>query len=245
LGPRSTTTLSIIAADFRALRLGAYQRRVEEAEMMRLLGFHLHLRTASTALLLSGGLLLAQEQPKISFYDVTLSKDDIYKYTNLKFSGDYTSFESPSGNVVLGKTEDGITIMIVLGDGFVTIEAPEAGQEKFKAVFGNHPLKAPFKTVYMRLNPKEYDEAFGKMQFTKSPSDDVLAKAKEIYDQRFLASYHAGPKAIFPPYKTRVMDFDMPEIGQITNEEGYWLILRRVSPYGSIYPARFINPKQK
>ncbi|HYK90238.1 MAG TPA: hypothetical protein VE398_15795 [Acidobacteriota bacterium] len=213
--------------------------------MRSIVGFHLDLRLTVAALLLSSGLIPAQEQPKTSFYDVQVSKEEVYKYSGLKFSGDYTSFESPSGYVALGKTEAGVTIVIVLGDGTLRIEAPEAGQEKFKTVFGNHPLRTSFKSVYMRLNPKEYDEVFSKLQLTKSPDDAVLARAKEIYDQRFLASYHAGPKAIFPPYRTRVMDFDTPDIGQIINEEGYWLILRKVSPYASVYPSRFVNPKGK
>jgi hypothetical protein len=209
------------------------------------IGFHLDLRTIVAALLLFSGPLLAQEQPKTSFYDVAISKDEIYKYTNLKFTGDYTSFESPSGYLALGRTEAGVTVVILLGEGTAKIEAPEIGQEKFKTVFGSYPLKTTFKSIYIRLHPKEYEELFSKQQLTPAPDESVLAKAKDIYDQRFLASYHAGPKAIFPPYKTRVLDFDTPDIGQITNEEGYWLILRRISPYGSIYPSRYINPKQK
>ncbi len=208
-------------------------------------GCHMHLRMGLAALLLSSGLVLAQEQPKTSFYDVQISKDEIYKYAGLKFTGDYTSFESPSGFVALGKTEAGVTVVIILGDGTATIGAADAGQEKFKTVFGNYPLRAAFKSVYMRLHPKEYDEVFGKQQLTKSPDDGALAKAKELYDQRFLTSYHAGPKAILPPYKTRVIDFDTADMGQVTNEEGYWLILRRLSPYASVYPARFVNPKQR
>ncbi len=207
--------------------------------------FQWKLGTTLVALFLSSSLLLAQETPKSNFYDVQISKDEIYKFSNLKFSGDYTSFESPSGYLALGTTEAGVTVVILLGDGTVKIESPEVVQEKLKTVFGGYPLRTTFRSVYMRLNPKEYDEIFGKLQLTKSPDDGVLAKAKEIYDQRFLASYHAGPKAIFPPYKTRVLDFETADMGQITNEEGYWLILRRVSPYASIYPARFINPKQK
>ncbi len=213
--------------------------------MMPSTGYRLRLRAALVGFFLSGALLLAQEQPKTNFYDVQVSKEEIYKFTNLKFRGDYTSFESPSGFLALGKTEAGVTIVILLGDGTVSIEAPEASQEKFKTVFGSYPLRTSFKSVYMRLNPQEYEETLGKLPLTKSPDDNLLARAKEIFDLRFLASYHAGPKAIFPPHKTRVMDFEVPEIGQIINEEGYWLILRRVSPYASIYPSRFVNPKQR
>jgi O-glycosyl hydrolase len=41
------------------------------------------------------------------------------------------------------------------------------------------------------------------------------------------------------------MEFETAEFGQISNEEGYWVMLRRLSPYGSVYPSRFVNPKQK
>jgi len=183
----------------------------------------------------------SQQQP--GFYDVQLT--EVYSYTNIKFTGDYSSFQSPSGNLVLGRTEAGVTIVIILGGGTLTIEAPEAVQEKFNTVFGAYPLKISFKTLYMRLNPKEYDETFGKMSLTKAPNDEALAKAKELYDAKFLASYHAGPRAIFPPYKTKVYEYDTADMGQISYEEGYWLRLIRISPYGKVYPSNFVNPKQK
>ncbi len=205
---------------------------------------HLAWPATLAALLLCSTILPAQET-KTNFFDVQVSKDEIYKYVDLRFTGDYTTFESPSGFVALGKTEGGVTIVIIVGDGTMNIEAPEAGREKFKTIFGSYPLKTTFKSVYMRLNPKEFEETFGKMQLSKSPDEGVLTKAKELYDLKFLASYHAGPKAIFPPYKTRVLEVETTDHGQITNEEGYWLILRRLSPYGSVYPSRFVNPKQR
>jgi hypothetical protein len=174
-----------------------------------------------------------------------MTKDEVFTYTNLKFKGDYTSFESPSGSVVLGKTEMGITIVIVIGGGTLAIDAPEAGREKFKTIFGRYPLTTNFKTLYLRLSPKEYDSTLGKAALTKSGDEAALAKAKEIYDLKFLGSYHAGPRAILPPDKARVFEFDSDEFGQISNEEGYWLKLRRISPYGSVYPANFVNPKQR
>jgi hypothetical protein len=182
---------------------------------------------------------------KSSFYEVQMTKDEVYSYTNLKFKGDYTSFESPAGSLVLGRTEPGVTIVIVLGAGTLAIEAPDAVQEKFKTIFSAYPLNIKFKTLYMRINPKEYAETFGKLSLTKTGDEAALAKAKELYDLKFLASYHAGPRAILPDYKTRVFEFDTDNFGQISNEEGYWMKLRRLSPYGSVYPANFVNPKQR
>jgi hypothetical protein len=188
----------------------------------------------------------AQETPSDKkFFPVEISKEEIYSYNNLKFTGDFTSFESPSGVAALGRTEAGVTILVVLGGGNVTIEAPQDVHEKFKTVFGGYPLKAKFTTLYMRIHPKEFEDVFSKQLGAKVADDAAFAKAKELYDQKFLGSYHAGPLAIFPPLKTRFMDFEVPEIGQVVNEEGYWIFLRRFNPYGSVYPARFVNPKQK
>lgn len=200
----------------------------------------------AATLLLSTGAASAQEQaqPKVAFYDVQMSKDDIYGYKNLNFTGDYFSFESPAGFLVLGNTEVGVTVLVLLGPGTMSIETPEPFQEKVKTAFNTYPLKMSFKSLYMRLNPKEYAETIGKLELVKGGSEETLAKAKEVYDQKFLASYHAGQKALIPNYKTRRMEFDT-DTGWIVYDEGYWLTMFRSSPYSKIYPSNTVNPKQK
>jgi hypothetical protein len=199
---------------------------------------------AALPLFMSATSAQEQVQPKVAFYDVQMSKDDIYSYKNLKFTGDYFSFESPSGFLALGNTEVGVTIVTLIGAGTMNIETLEPFQEKIKTAFSTYPLKMPFKSIYMRLNPKEYAETIGKLELVKSGSEENLAKAKEIYDQKFLASYHAGQKALIPNYRTRRMEFDT-DTGWIVYDEGYWLTLFRASPYTKIYPSNTINPKQK
>ncbi len=196
-------------------------------------------------ILLSLGLLGAQDTKPAQFYDVQVSKDEIYSYSNLKFTGDFARFESPKGFAALGRTEAGVTVLMVLGEGTINIEAPEAVQEKFKTVFGAYPLRIAFKTLYMRLHPKEFDEAFSMQLQNKVADEAAFTAAKQLFDERFINSWHAGPKAMLPPYKTRVIELNTTEHGLVGTEEGYWLTLRKYSPYGSVYPRDFINPKQK
>jgi len=204
----------------------------------------MRLRLVGLALALAP--VFAQETPQEKkFFEVKITKDEVYSYNGIKFAGDYTSWESPSGQLALGRTEGGVTILVVLGGGTLQIEAPEAAQEKFKEVFGSYPLKTKFNTLYMRIHPKEIEEIFDHSKWAKSNDEEAFTKSKALVDEKFLGSYHAGPLAIFPPYKTRFMDFDTPDHGQIVNEEGYWLILRRFAPYKSVYPPKFVNAKQK
>jgi hypothetical protein len=217
-----------------------------EAKMMpECFSFQRTIKAAALMLLCSLGPALAQEQKPTQFYDCQVNKDEIYSYNNLKFSGDFARFESPKGFVALGRTEAGVTVLIVLGEGTASIEAPESVLEKFKTVFGAYPLKAAFKSLYMRLHPKEFEEAFGKQPLTKVADESAFAAAKQLFEERFVNSYHAGPKALLPPYKTRVMEFNTADLSLVGTEEGYWITLRRYSPYGSVYPRDFVNPKQK
>lgn len=195
--------------------------------------------------LLFTGLIFAQDAKPAQFYDVQVSKDEIYSYSNLKFVGDYAAFESPKGFAALGRTDAGVTVLIIVGEGTIGIEAPEAAQAKFKTVFGSHPLRTTFKTLYMRLNPKEFDEIFSKQLQNKAADEGALAAAKQVFDERFIASWHAGSKAMLPPYKTHVIELTTADHGLVGTEEGYWLTLRKYSPYGSVYPRDFVNPKQK
>ena len=212
--------------------------------------FALPPRLIVLVLLLGATSSRAQDPPQEKkFFDVQISKDEIYSYNNLKFKGDFVDVESASGLLALGRTEAGVTLLVVLGGGDLTIEAPDDVHEKFRTLFKTYPLKTKFTTLYMRLHPKEFDETLGKLSLTKTADDAAkeaaFTKAKSVYDQKFLGSYHAGPLAIFPPYKTRFMDFETTDFGQIVTEEGYWLFLRRFAPYGSVYTSKYVNPKQK
>jgi len=184
------------------------------------------------------------QEPGSAFYDVSITGDEIYSYNALRFKGDFLLLESSAGKLALGRTTAGVTVVIILDPGTLHLEAPEAVQAQFRSVFGSYPLDAPFNTVYLRLNPKEFDATLGKLELTRVPDDAALKKAQEIFDQRFAMSYHAGPKAILPQQRTRVADIDLAGIGMVCLEEGYWLRVNKMSPFGRVYPRDFVNPKK-
>ena len=205
-----------------------------------------HPKIAILMIMLLSSLLLAQDPQGSKFYDVQVSKDEIYEYTNLNFTGDFTSFDSPKGFLALCNTAEGVTVVMILSEGSLTIQAPEQVQEKFKEILGAHPVKTTFKTLFMRLHPKEYGETIGKISLNKVSNEAAFKAANELFADSFMRiPYHAGAKAILPPYRTRVMEFVTPDHGKVWNEEGYWLVLRKYAPYGSVYPRDFVNPKQK
>ncbi len=90
--------------------------------MMPARGLFLPAITTILGILLLSALLPAQDPQPSKFYDIQVSKDEIYSYTNLRFTGDYAVFESPKGLLALCKTEEGVTVVMVLGAGTVRRE---------------------------------------------------------------------------------------------------------------------------
>lgn len=184
------------------------------------------------------------QSPTSAFYDLRITAEELYSYNALSFKGDFLLLESPTGKLALGRTSAGVTVVIILSPGTVHLEAPEPVQEQFKNVFGSHPLDAPFTTAYMRLNPKDFEATLGKLELTRVSDEAALKQAQGVFDERFPMSYHAGPQAILPPQRTRVVDIDLTGVGLVCVEEGYWLRLNRMSPFGKVYPRDFVNPKK-
>lgn len=185
------------------------------------------------------------QQTEKKFYAVTMGPDDVYAFDTLNFYGDFIQFHVSGGQLVFGKTEVGVTVIIIFGSGEFKLTAPAELQAKMREAFGNYPAIGKFKMIYMRIYPKDYDAMFKKVSLKKIQDEAVFNKAKEVFGSKFYGSYHAGDLAMFPPEKSRFMDFDTDDLGQVIVEDGFWLRASRTQPYKSVYPRNFENPKRK
>jgi 1,2-phenylacetyl-CoA epoxidase PaaB subunit len=113
-------------------------------------------------------------------------------------------------------------------------------QEAFEAA----PAVIIAKQTYLRLEPGVYESMIKAATLTRATDEEILKRAKAIYDDRFNGSYHAGPLAIIPPAKTFFADIESEKYGHVIFEEGDFLRLVRVTPYKSVYPSYFVNPKR-
>jgi hypothetical protein len=188
---------------------------------------------------------LQKDEKGKKFYAVTLSPDEVYAFDALDFSGDFVEFHALGGQLVVGKTEVGPTVVMIFAPGEFKLTAPSEFQSKMREAFGNYPATGKFTTVYMRIHPKDYDTLFKNAALKKIQDEAVLNKAKEVYGLKFYGSYHAGDLATFPPEKSKFMDFETDDLGQVMVEDGYWLRASRTRPYRSVYPRGFENPKKK
>lgn len=181
-----------------------------------------------------------QEQQEKKFYPVSV--DEVYAFDSFTYKGDYVELTASKGHMVLGKTEVGVTVVILLASGEFKMTAAPQFEDKMKDAFGNHPAVGKFQSVYMRVTPKDFEEMIKTQKLTKVNDEAALNRGKEIFKEKFYGSWHAGDLAIIPPERTVFMDLATDDFGQVIVEEGYWLITRRTFPYKSVYPRNFENP---
>jgi hypothetical protein len=197
------------------------------------------------ALLMTGLVVLGQEQAEKKFFEVKLGADTSFAFDRLSYQGDCFEFNVKAGKLVAGSTEKGMTVVIILGD--IELKITPA-KEEFEAAFKEHLGSAPAvilaKKAYLRLNPEDYLALTKGAKLTPNADENTLKTAKTLYDEKFNGSFHAGPLAIIPPARTFFCDLDAEKIGPIIFEEGDFLRLTRVIPYKAIYPSRTINPKR-
>lgn len=200
--------------------------------------------------ILVGGLSLnsrplsAQDDKKA--YDVSLTADNLYSFDKIQSGGDYLELTASNGQMALGMIEGGPTVVILFGDGQFKAACVPGFEEKVQQAFSAAcPVTGKFTRAYLRLRPKDYENLIKEAKLTKLPDEKLLAKAKEVYQDKFLGSYHAGDKATLPPEKSIFVDLDTEAYGQVIIEDGFWLRLIRISPYKSVYPRGFEKPMAK
>lgn len=194
-------------------------------------------------LAMAAALAPAAEQEEKKYFEVTL--DEAYAFEKLNYNGELVTLSAAKGFLVPGKTEVGVTVAIVLASGDFKLTALPGYEDKLKEAFGSYPVVGKFKQVYMRLNPKDYEQMVKEVSLVKSQDQAIMEQAKAIYNEKFYSSYHAGELALIPLEGDTYIDIESEEFGQIIVKEGYFPETTRRFPYKRIYPRDLENPKRR
>ncbi len=194
-------------------------------------------------LALAAALAPAADQEEKKYFEVTL--DELYAFEKLNYNGELVTLSAEKGFLMPGKTEVGITLAIVLAPGTFTLTALPGYEDKLKEAFGSYPVTGKFKQVYMRLNPKDYEQMVKDLTLVKSQDQAILEQSKAIYSEKFYGSYHAGELALIPAEGDSYIDIESEQFGQVIIKEGYWPETTRRFPFKRIYPRDLENPKRR
>jgi hypothetical protein len=96
-----------------------------------------------------------------------------------------------SGDVFVAETSEGVTALVLLGDGamrFAPAPPEERGQVRLFA--GSDTIDTPFTAAYIRLNPFEFDQQLeGQSVLPATLDNRALRRAQEIFDDEVGKSF--------------------------------------------------------
>ena len=101
------------------------------------------------------------------------------------------SLRLPSGDVFVAETAEGVTALVLLGDGtMVFTPAPSEERLQLKLFAGTETLETPFTAAYVRLNPYEFnDQLKDKLPVATAPDPRVLRRAQLVFDEEVGKSF--------------------------------------------------------
>jgi hypothetical protein len=97
----------------------------------------------------------------------------------------------PAGDVFVAETSEGVTALVMMGDGtmaFTPGPAEERGQVRLFA--GTETIETPFTAAYFRINPFELEQQFKGQSVTEAPVDTrARRRAQAIFDEEVGKSF--------------------------------------------------------
>ena len=97
----------------------------------------------------------------------------------------------PVGDVFVAETSEGVTALVMLGDGtmaFTPAPPEERGQVRLFA--GTDTIETPFTSAYIRINPFEFDQQLKGQSVAETPVDNrTFRRAQTIFDEEVGRSF--------------------------------------------------------
>jgi hypothetical protein len=110
---------------------------------------------------------------------------------DLVISGDDLKLVVPDGLLFVAEVDGFATALVILGRGEMTFSpAPAAERTQIKVVTGNEVLQTSFDTLFVRLNPGEYQEHVTARESADRPVDARdMKRADDVFRQEVVKSF--------------------------------------------------------
>jgi len=127
------------------------------------------------------------DQERISsvenIYRVALNASRQFTARNLKVSAEDLDIRLPDGTVFVGEIEGGVTAVVLLGKGTINFHpSPLTEKGQVKIFSGSDALETGFESVYVRINPTDFEAFFDAGALQQVPVDPrSLKRGQEVF----------------------------------------------------------------
>ncbi len=98
----------------------------------------------------------------------------------------------PSGDVFVAETPEGVTAMVIVGDGTMVFQpAPKEERGQLRLFSGTESLETPFTAAFVRINPFEFDRRVSGSMLEPVPVDArAFRRGQSVFDEGVPKSFN-------------------------------------------------------
>ncbi len=121
---------------------------------------------------------------------LTLNRERMFQAQNFVLrSVDYTLTLS-TGSVFVADTAEGITALVLLGDGLMTFQpTPKTERGQVRLFAGDDKIESRFDAAFVRVNPYDFEQAMAGLVAAPAADGRLLSRAREIFDEEVSRSF--------------------------------------------------------
>ncbi|MSO62106.1 MAG: hypothetical protein EXQ50_08460 [Acidobacteria bacterium] len=123
---------------------------------------------------------------------LSLQADKQYSARNLVLTAVDFTLRLPVGDVFVAETAEGVTALVLIGDGTMLFEPrPKQEQGQLRVFAGTDTLETPFTIAFVRINPYEFEQRVAGNVLTPAPVDArTLRRGQAIFDEEVAKSFN-------------------------------------------------------
>ena len=134
-------------------------------------------------------------QDKLTQLDVLhrleINRERMFQARNMVLTSIDFELKLLTGSVFVGDTEEGVTALVLLGDGLMTFApTPKTERGQVRLFAGDEKVESRFDTAFVRVNPYDFDQALSAGTLTSVAADgQLLSRARDIFDEEVSRSF--------------------------------------------------------
>ena len=158
-------------------------------------------------------------------YRLSLNPARQFDLRNFTLQATDLSLHLTSGTAFVAETSEGVTAVVLLGQGEMRFTPPDAAEQtQVRILCGDRALRAPFDAAFIRVRPSDFAASFPASAMTaRAVSADDLRRAEEIFDlyvgktlQLDLADLSTGRWSITPIAGDFIAEIRTRRLGSLT-----------------------------
>jgi hypothetical protein len=121
---------------------------------------------------------------------LALNRERMFQAHNFVLRSVDYSLTLSTGSVFVADTAEGITALVLLGDGLMTFQpTPKTERGQVRLFAGDDKVEGRFDAAFVRINPYDFEQSMTGLAAAPATDGRLLARAREIFDEEVSRSF--------------------------------------------------------